>query len=106
MMQALSTTNSESPMKKISSVLMALVSLNGCSIYKALDQPGPADLAGIGVGIPRQTIITKLGAPKMIDTTKEGLKQDVFEFQSGFHQASKARVILYLAGDVFTLGVG
>jgi hypothetical protein len=27
------------------------------------------------------------------------------EFQSGFHQASKARVIPYLAADVFTLGL-
>lgn len=34
-----------------------------------------------------------------------GRRQDTFEFQSGLHQASKARVILYLAADVFTLGL-
>ena len=30
---------------------------------------------------------------------------DMFEFQSGAHQASKARAIPYLAADVFTLGL-
>lgn len=38
----------------------------------------------------------------MVDNDASGHKQDIFEFQSGMHQASKARVILYLAADVFT----
>ena len=77
--------------------------LVGCSVYKAATQPGPADLSGIGVGTPRQIIISRLGAPKMIDIDTKGHKQDIFEFSSGMHQASKVRVVLYLAADVFTL---
>jgi len=83
-------------------VVIAL-SMSSCSVYKAATQPGPADLAGIGVGTPRQMIISRLGAPKMIDTDVKGNKQDIFEFQSGMHQATKVRVVLYLAADVFTL---
>jgi hypothetical protein len=90
-------------MKKI---IIALSMLStGCAAYQAIKQPGPADLSGIGVGTPRQTIVSRLGPPKMIDTLKDGTKQDMFEFQSGLHQASKARAVLYIAGDVFTLGL-
>jgi hypothetical protein len=41
----------------------------------------------------------------MTDTDSHGNKQDYFEFQSGMHPATKARAILYLAGDVFTIGL-
>ena len=45
----------------------------------------------------------KLGAPKFSDTDTQGRKQDSFEFQSGFHHASKARIIPYLFADLITL---
>jgi hypothetical protein len=57
----------------------------------------------MGIGTRRVEVITRLGAPKFSDTDPAGKKQDVFEFESGFHQGSKARVILYLAADLFTL---
>lgn len=77
----------------------------GCSVYKAASQPPPADLTGIGVGTPRGHLIARLGAPKFSDTDPEGQKQDTFEFDSGFHSASKVRIIPYLAADLFTLGL-
>jgi len=80
-----------------------MILLYGCSVYKVASQPGPADLTGIGVGTPRQIVISQLGAPKMIDSDANGHKQDIFEFQSGLHQATKVRGVLYLAADVFTL---
>jgi outer membrane protein assembly factor BamE (lipoprotein component of BamABCDE complex) len=79
--------------------------LTGCSVYKVASQAPPADLAGIGVGTTRHEIITRLGSPKLVDTTANGNKQDVFEFQSGFHPASKLRILPYLAADVFTLSL-
>ena len=45
---------------KHSSLLLICISLSGCSVYKAASQPGPADLSGIGVGTPRQIIISRL----------------------------------------------
>src|SRR5437867_9656302 len=93
-------------MKKpiIAFTVLLLTLLNpACSVYKASTQPGPADLTGLGIGSPRQEVIMRLGAPKFSDTDPQGRKQDTFEFESGLHQGSKARVILYLAADVFTL---
>lgn len=84
-------------------VAMAIAANLGCSVYKAGTQPGPADLAGIGIGTPRQELIIRLGAPKFTDTNPAGRKEDAFEFSSGLHQASKARIIFYLAADLFTL---
>jgi len=86
-------------------IAMVLVFLahSSCSVYKASTQPGPADLTGLGIGSQRQEVIMRLGAPKFSDADPQGRKQDTFEFESGLHQGSKARVILYLAADVFTL---
>lgn len=89
-------------MKLIVSCLL-LSALSGCSVYKVLTQPGPANLDGIGVGTSRQEMISRLGPPKAIDTDKNGNKIDMFEFESGLHHASKLRAIPYLAGDFFTL---
>ena len=77
---------------------------NACSVSRALNQPPPADLQGLGVGTSRLEVIQRLGAPMFSETDAEGKKQDSFEFQSGMHGASKSRVIFYLAGDIFTLG--
>jgi hypothetical protein len=84
-------------------VLLLTLSNPACSVYKASTQPGPADLTGLGIGSRRVEVITRLGAPKFSDTDPQGRKQDTFEFQSGLHQASKVRIILYLAADVVTL---
>jgi hypothetical protein len=90
-------------LNKTLAIASLLLALPGCSVYKVLDQPGPADISGVGIGTQRQLLISRLGPPKMIDTDKKGRKMDFFEFQSGFHQASKIRAIPYLAADVFTL---
>ena len=90
--------------KFLSAALAVAIAMSfGCSVYKAGTQPGPADLTGIGVGTPRQELIMRLGAPKFSDTNPAGRKEDAFEFSSGLHQASKARIILYLAADLVTL---
>src|SRR5690349_4133107 len=89
----------------VMALTILVLSQSACSIYKAASQPGPADLEGIGTGTPRQTLISKVGAPKFSDIDPHGRKQDMFEFESGMHSASKARIILYAAADVFTLGL-
>jgi hypothetical protein len=88
---------------KLVCLFLSTILMTGCSVYQAANQPGPADLQGIGVGTPRMELISRLGAPKMVDQDAKGNKQDYFEFISGLHQASKARIVLYLAADVFTL---
>ena len=92
-------------MRKWSLIMLVSVmcAQSACSVYKAATQAPPADLKGIGVGTPRQEVIQRLGAPKFSDTDSQGRKQDSFEFQSGMHGASKARIIPYLAADIVTL---
>ena len=87
------------------SLMLTSTLLGACSVAKVVTQPGPADLNGIGIGTSRTDMISRLGPPRAIDTDKNGNKMDMFEVQSGAHQASKARVIPYLAADVFTLGL-
>lgn len=100
----ISTISLDTPgLKKTVLILLIIINLNGCSVYKVITQPGPADTDGIGVGTARQELISRLGPPKAIDTDKNGNKIDMFEFESGMHHASKMRAILYLAGDFFTL---
>lgn len=85
-------------------VLLCVMGLmDGCSVYKALSQPGPADLTGIGPGASRAELLSRFGAPLMVDNDSRGNKLDVFQFQSGFHHASKFRALPYLAADLFTL---
>lgn len=91
-------------MKKILALVFA-VALNGCSVYKAVTQPPDVDLVGIGVGTPRVDVIARLGPPLFEDIDKKGQTKDVFEFQSGFEQTSKLRVIPYILADVLTLTV-
>lgn len=86
-------------------MLLGIFAYSACSVYKAATQPGPADLTGMGIGTPRGEVITRLGYPKFSDTDPQGNKQDAFEFQSGFNEASKVRIIPYLAADFFTIGL-
>jgi hypothetical protein len=93
----------KSPM--VFAVTIFLLTQSACSVYKAVSQPPPADLTGIGAGTTRTELINRFGAPKFSETDQIGKKHDVFEFESGFHQGSKARVIPYLAADFFSLGL-
>lgn len=80
------------------------VLLCGCSIYEAAHAPPSVDYKKVNVGLTRAETISILGIPKLTDN-KEKQKTDTFEFLDGIHGASKARIILYLAGDIFTAGL-
>lgn len=83
--------------------IAGVAALAGCSIYSAATAPAPIDYKHVEVGQSRSMVISTLGVPKYTDVQGD-MKMDHFEFTSGYHPASKARVILYAAGDVFTLG--
>lgn len=78
--------------------------LEGCSIYQATHAPAPVEYKQVIVGSTRTETIARLGYPKMTDQ-KNNLKTDSFDFLDGYNTASKARIILYLAGDIFTIGL-
>ena len=91
-------------MKKIITAIACGIVLSGCSIYTAVKAPTPVEYKKVQVGSTRPETISVLGFPKMTDT-KGDKKIDTFQFFDGYNSASKARIILYLAGDIFTAGL-
>lgn len=85
-------------------ILCIVVPFPGCSISKAINQPPPIDFTNVKVGTTRSDLIAALGSPKHTDVT-DTERADVFEFIDGFPSASKMRVVLYAAADVFTLAL-
>lgn len=89
-------------MKKVCYVVMCCaLSLSGCSIYKAATAPTPVALENVKNGASRIAIVGTLGIPKMSEV-KGDSKTDVYEFVNGSHEATKARIVFYIAGDLFT----
>jgi len=94
-------------MKRIIPSLMvsaSLVILGGCSIYKAATAPPPIALENVKVGTNRINVVGTLGVPKSTETKNEQ-RIDVFEFVDGSPSASKARIMIYIAGDLFSIGL-
>lgn len=78
--------------------------VQGCSVSRALNGPAPVAVEKVKVGENRNNIITVLGLPKNTES-KTDSKTDMYEFTDGYSNGSKVRVIIYLAGDFFTLGL-
>jgi len=86
-------------------VVIIMLTSSSCSVYKVVTQPPPADLSALSIGTPREEVIGRFGVPRSSETDPAGKKQDLFKFESGFHQGSKVRIIPYLAADAFTFGL-
>jgi len=56
----------------------------------------------VHVGISRAELISVLGVPSHTEID-ERVKTDYFQFVDGYH--TKARIIIYLVGDFFTIGI-
>jgi hypothetical protein len=78
--------------------------LSGCSIYKAATAPPPIALENVRPGANRINIVGTLGVPKATET-KNDTRIDVHEFVDGSNSATKARILVYIAGDLFTAGL-
>lgn len=76
----------------------------GCSIYKAAIAPAPVPVENVKIGSTRSDVLGTFGIPKSIDTSGND-RIEVYEFVDGHHGASKARILLYIGGDLFTLGL-
>ena len=85
-------------------LLLTGVFAQGCSIYKAATAPPPVEVERVRVGSDRTDVISVFGTPKLTEVT-DGQRTDMFEFTSGYNQASKSRILLYIAGDFFTAGL-
>jgi hypothetical protein len=88
-------------MKKLILTIGFCLTLSGCSVYYAANAPAPVEYKKVQVGTDKNEVLSILGVPKVTDN-KGNQKTETFEFVDGYSSASKARILLYLAGDVFT----
>jgi len=98
--------------KSISVVLMCLmipvasVSITGCAVKQAMDQPDKKDVSVLSEGTPRYRVIGELGKPVDTKITKDGKKIDVYSFIQGYSKGAKAaRALGHGAMDIATLGL-
>lgn len=91
-------------MMELCIVALLGLTIQGCSISRALSGPAPVAVERVKVGECRNTIVSTLGIPKLTET-KPDSKTEIYEFTDGYSNGSKTRVILYIAGDFFTLGL-
>jgi hypothetical protein len=91
-------------MKLAAGILTIVMLFQGCSIYKAAHQEPPCPVEKVKVGCSRTEVMGILGSPEQSEVV-EGQRTDVYEFVDGLPGSSKSRILLYLAGDVFTVGL-
>ena len=92
------------PVMLVGSLIVLLGLSTGCSISRAIKQPPPIPVEQAKVGSTRAEIISIFGPPKFSEQNGSD-RTDVYKFIDGYHGATKMRVILYAAADVFTLGL-
>lgn len=75
----------------------------GCATYTAVKIPGPVADETVALGAHRRDVEGALGtSPESEYRDGDGITAR-YRYQDGPPEASKGRVVLYLAGDVFTL---
>lgn len=81
------------------------ISLEGCSVYMAANQPSQKDLSVIKEGTERSLVISELGVPK-VSEERNGQKVEIYMFKQGYDGFVKTgRAVFHGAADVFTLGL-
>lgn len=85
-------------------IFLLFLSITGCSIYSAAHAPTPVNFREVRVGQERTDVFNTLGMPRMAEITTE-TRKDYFEFTDGYDEAWKGRILLYLAGDILTIGL-
>lgn len=78
---------------------------NGCSVYKAANQPDKKDVNLLSVGTPRENIIAEFGSP-IHSEVQDGKKVEIYKFIQGYSGGAKGtRAFFHGAADVMTLGL-
>jgi hypothetical protein len=76
---------------------------SGCASYVAMNQPAPTDDQLVGIGMHRAEVeqILRTGGSAYQEPNDHVRVR--YEYSDGAHQGTKARVLLYIAADLFTL---
>lgn len=91
--------------QRFSMLLLVLLSMQGCSVYMAANQPDKKDIELFKVGTPRNLILAEFGSP-VVSADKDGKLTEVYSFVQGYSGGAKAgRAVVHGAADVLTLGL-
>ena len=86
-------------------IFLALLLLQGCSVYKAANQPEKKNTELFKVGTHRDFLLAEFGLPSVTEE-RDGKKYEIFAFTQGYHKGTKAgRVFFHSAADIFTIGL-
>jgi len=88
--------------RHISVGLALLLLTQGCSIYKAATAPSPVETSNLQVGMSRANVMSVLGYPRSTEVVN-GERTEMYEYVNGSSGGSKVRILLYIAGDLFTI---
>ena len=91
---------------KLSGIIFLTMSLVGCSVYMAANQPPAKNVDLFKVGTPRSALLAEFGYPTSTETKADGKKYDIYRFTQGYSGGAKAgRAVLHGVADVLTLGL-
>lgn len=86
--------------------LLALVG-SGCAQVIAYRHPAPLDRAIVTTGVDKTHLVGVLGPPIGSEMNDDGTMQEMYKYSDGGTKnawgSKAARILLYTAGDVFTL---
>ncbi|SMF16553.1 Beta-barrel assembly machine subunit BamE [Desulfovibrio gilichinskyi] len=83
------------------------LSVSGCSVYMAANQPDGKEMSMIIEGQPRSVMLGEFGQPVSTVKRADGsVEYDVFSFVDGYSGGAKAgRALFHGVADVFTCGL-
>ena len=87
----------------VSSFAIAVVAQLGCATYTAVKMPGPVADESIALGEHRSDVERILNASSSNSYQDGDGATAIYRYKDGPPQAAKGRVVLYIAGDVFTV---
>jgi len=92
---------------RLAALVLVLVAGVGCAQYMAIKAPGPIDRDVLQPGAERTRVAATFGAPIVTNEAAPGKVIDTYNYSDGGKRNTTlpkaGRVILYTAGDVFTL---
>ena len=92
-------------MRSLMALLLIAIAVPGCSIYKAATAPPSVSVDSVKVGSSRAQAMAVFGLPRSTEVGQMNERTDVFEFVDGNSEASKFRIVPYIAADLFTIGL-
>src|SRR5215510_2041110 len=92
-------------MRSLMALLLIAIAVPKCSIYKAATAPPSVSVDSVKVGSSRAQAMAVFGLPRSTEVGQMNEQTDVFEFVDGNSEASKFRIVPYIAADLFTIGL-